>query len=515
MARLSEKAWTKHLLSAALLVAGMSWASFGFAQDILTTPHGNLPNENLRSIAAIAFSDDGKVVAGDDRGNLQFWELESQKSLGTSSVNSGLLLLRFLPGDRSFVAVDASGMVSIIDLLQGSKGTTFRTASKPLRAALDAGKTMLAIATKAGRIELFDLKAMMPLGQIDAQDRIQDLLFLGFDRLGQQLVAIDRLAKVSSWNPATLKLLREVTLSGGELHGSRSVLHSGATNRASNVFVVGLEEVAIPKGGLQRGGDLMRQHSAIVYDWTTGTEVKRLKTQAALDLVALGPGNDHLATVAQDGKAITFLDLRKGEMGSSLATSEKLRAVAISEDNRWIAAGSKNGTLSVWKLKFRDEASAARPNLPSLSGRIRTTTGSEPALKPGVATRIAILTFEAKGMSQDVADVCLNSLSNSLANLDYITLIERKQIEKVVAEQRFQNTDLADESTSIQVGKLLGADRVLLCGIGKLGSSMVLTARILHVETGKVIRGREVICEECRDQDIFDAIKLLASTIAQ
>lgn len=538
MTKSSGWALFRNLVSAASLLAGSSWAALS-AQDIQVAPHGILASESGRGIASIAFSDEGTVVVGDERGYLQFWNLESQRSLGTATVNSGVLLVRFLPGDRSFVAVDDSGTVTIVDLLKGP-GQTFKTQSRPLKAALDAGKTTLAIATKAGRIELFDLKAMMPLGQIDAQDRVKDLLFLGFDRLNQQLVAIDRLARVSSWNPATLKLLREITLSGGELHGSKSVIHSGATNRAANVFVVGLEETAITKGASQRtavaspggfgrpsfGGvsgmgdmqrnvDLMRQHSAIVFDWNSGMEVKRVRTQTALDQVALGPGNDHLAAIAEDGRTITLIDLRKGEIGSSIASSEKLRTLAISDDNRWIAAGSKGGSLSVWKLKFREEANAARPNLPTMAGRIRTTSGAEPALKPGVPTRIAILTFEAKGMPQDVADVCLNSLSNSLANLDYITLIERKQIDKVVAEQKFQNSDLSDESTSIQVGKLLGADRVLLCGIGRLGSTMVLTARILHVETGKVIRGREVVCEECRDQDIFDAIKLLASTIAQ
>jgi len=43
----------------------------------------------------------------------------------------------------------------------------------------------------------------------------------------------------------------------------------------------------------------------------------------------------------------------------------------------------------------------------------------------------------------------------------------------------------------------------------------VFSARLISVETGKVIKGREVICEECRDQDMYDAITMLVSTIAQ
>ncbi|MCU0411794.1 MAG: hypothetical protein MUF82_04590, partial [Bacteroidetes bacterium] len=71
------------------------------------------------------------------------------------------------------------------------------------------------------------------------------------------------------------------------------------------------------------------------------------------------------------------------------------------------------------------------------------------------------------------------------------------------------------EATSVKMGKLLNADHVLMGSVGKLGTTMLFTARLMNVETGKVTSGREVICEECRDQDIFDAIKMLASTIAQ
>lgn len=489
------------------------------AQDILVAPFTGWQTENREELTALAFSGDGKLLlAGDDDGAIQCWNIEGKRSIGKASMRSSILFLGFLSGDRSFVAVDGGGTVGIFDLLQGTAGTTFRAKARPVKIALDAGKQFLAMATQDEEIEIFDLKALLPYGTIDAHDKIGDLLFLGFDRLGQQLLAITKLAQVVSWSPTTLKQLREVSLSGGELHGSRNIIHSASTNRAANVFVVGLEEVALPKGGLRgmaRPGDLVRENTALAYDWNTGIEVKRIKTQQTITAMALGPGNDHIATISEDGNEITLVDLRKGELGSTVRMSERPKVLAISEDNTWMAAGADDGNITTWKLQFRGEASVATSSLPSLAGRIRSTSGTDPALKRGMSVRVAILSFEAKGMPQEVADIGLNSLSNSLANFEYVTLIERKQIESVIKEQQFQMSDLTDEKTSVQVGKLLNADNVLLCSIGKLGSTMVLTARLLNVETGKVTAGREVICEECRDQDIFDAIKMLSSTIAQ
>lgn len=490
-----------------------------FSQDILIAPYAGLQTDNREDLTALAFSADGKLfLAGDDDGSIQCWNLEGKRPISKTTLQDEIIFLAFLSGDRSFVAVENDGTVSLLDLLLMKPATTFRTKSRPVKVAMDAGKQYLAIATTDEKIELFDLKALLPYGTIDARKKIDDLLFLGFDRLGQQLLAITKLAQVVSWSPTTLKQLREVSLSGGELHGSRNIIHSASTNRAANIFVVGLEEVALPKGGLRgtaRPGDLVSENTALAYDWNTGIEVKRIKTQQTITAMALGPGNDHIATISEDGNEITLLDLRKGEVGSKVSMSERPEVLAVSEDNNWMAAGAEDGNITIWKLQFRGEANVATSSLPSLAGRIRSTSGSDPALKAGTPVRVAILNFEAKGLQQEVADIGLNSLSNSLANFGYITLIERKQIESVLKEQQFQLSDLTDDKTSVQIGKLLNADLVLLCSIGKLGSTMILTARLLNMETGRVTAGREVICEECRDQDIFDAIKMLSSTIAQ
>jgi WD40 repeat protein len=499
----------RHLLSMFLVGSAV------LAQDVRITPHASLQMAGKEDVTALAFSSDGKLLlSADADGNIQCWDLERRISVAAVKLGEAAVFAAFLGGDHAYIGVDRTGQATVFDMLKGPTGTTFKSKAKPTRIALDAGKQFLAIATKDERIELFDLKALMPVGSIDARDKLDDILFLGFDRLGQQLVAVMALGDVVSWNPATLKLNRTMALAGGELHGSQSVVHAAATNRAANVFAVGLEEVAIPKGGIRNAVDLERRNTIVAYDWSSGTEVKRVKTTWLAEQMALGPGNDHVAVINDDDKNITLVDLRKGEVGSSVTMDVKPKAISVSDDNRWLVAGAADGQLSVWKLDFKGEANVRTASVPSLSGRIRTRSGTEPALKPGVPVKLAIMGFEAKGVPADVADICVSSMSNSLANFDYITLVERKQIESILKEQQFQLSGLTEEE-GVAVGKILKADNVLLGSVGKLGSSMVLSARIISVETGKVVKGREVVCEECRDQDIYDAISMLVSTIAQ
>jgi len=486
------------------------------AQDIRVSPHAVLQPDEKEDVTALAFSTQGSLLLSGDKGGAVYcWDLQKKQVIHTAKLGDGVRFLAFLSGDRTYVAVSEAGGVGIFDLLKGSAGTSFETKGKPVRVAIDAGKQFLAVATSDERIELFDLKSLMPAGSIDARGKIDDILFLGFDRLGSQIVAVMQLGDVVAWNPATRKPLRTIALAGGELHGSRSVVHAAATNRATNVFAVSLEEVALPKGGIQSGRDLERRSDIIAYEWQSGSEVKRVKMPSTAEVMALGPGNDHVAVAGEEDNSIALVDLRKGEIGSTVSMAERPKVLAVSDDNSWLAGGADDGLVAVWKLQFKGEASVASGSQPSLSGRIRARSGStDPALPPGTPVKLAILSFKAKGVPPEVADVCISTMSNALANVDYVTLVERDAIESIVKEQQFQLSGLTEDQ-GVSVGKILKADMVLLGNVGKLGTSIVFSARLINVETGKVMKGREVICEECRDQDMYDAINMLVSTIAR
>ncbi len=512
--------WRPRILASALarwwgVVVLMGAISLVHAQDVRVAAHGVFTIEDGDDVTAVAFSTHGRyLLAGDDDGTIRCWDIARKTPLITTRMDAGVIFAAFLTGDQSFVAVDTRGAVLIYDLLKGAAGTRFSTRGTPIRATIDAGKQYLAIANRDEQIEMFDLKAMVPAGTIDGRDKLEDILFLGFDRLGEQLVAVMQYGDVCAWNPATLKLLRTMTLAGGELHGSRNVVHAATTNRASNVFAVSLEEVALPKGGIQSGRDLERRAMIIAYDWASGAEIKRVKIPETVERMAMGPGNDHLVVSGDDDAVVTFVDLRKGETGSTMTPSERPVTLAVSDDNSWVAAGAGDGRVTVWSMQYKGDVTASRPGLPTLSGRIRARGSAEPALPPGVPVKLAILSFEARGVAPEVADIAVSSLSNALANVDYVTVVERKRIETILKEQQFQLSGLTEEE-GVSVGRILKADVIMLGSVGKLGTSIVFSARLISVETGKVLKGREVVCEECRDQDMYDAITMLVSTIAQ
>src|SRR5207253_4992637 len=60
------------------------------------------------------------------------------------------------------------------------------------------------------------------------------------------------------------------------------------------------------------------------------------------------------------------------------------------------------------------------------------------------------------GSNQDVGKGVADILVDKLVSAGCYTVIERKQIDKVLAEQHFSNSDRADASTAAKIGRVLG-----------------------------------------------------------
>lgn len=105
-------------------------------------------------------------------------------------------------------------------------------------------------------------------------------------------------------------------------------------------------------------------------------------------------------------------------------------------------------------------------------------------------------------------------LSTQLANIEHLTLVERLRVEDVLDELELRARGIT-ESRGLELGRMLNADLVVVGSIGGFGTSTTLSARVLRVETGEVVSGRQVLCEGCRGPDLFEAVHLLGTAIAR
>jgi curli biogenesis system outer membrane secretion channel CsgG len=123
----------------------------------------------------------------------------------------------------------------------------------------------------------------------------------------------------------------------------------------------------------------------------------------------------------------------------------------------------------------------------------RAQTGAPPtqpaAAAPGAATsqtptgrkkRVAVFDFDYAtvktnsaalfGTDIDVGKGIADLLVKNLVNDGTYSVIERKQLDKILAEQNFSNSDRANPASAARIGKILGLDAIIVGSITEFGN---------------------------------------------
>jgi curli biogenesis system outer membrane secretion channel CsgG len=91
----------------------------------------------------------------------------------------------------------------------------------------------------------------------------------------------------------------------------------------------------------------------------------------------------------------------------------------------------------------------------------------------------AAYTYLGKGISRMVA--------SELRKSGRVRLVEREQMNRLLAEQNFSVSDLADASRNIRIGKLLSAEYLVLGEIIDMGpAGMLISVRLVDTTTGEI-----------------------------
>lgn len=81
---------------------------------------------------------------------------------------------------------------------------------------------------------------------------------------------------------------------------------------------------------------------------------------------------------------------------------------------------------------------------------------------------------------------------SDLSKVKMLSVIERDRIQEIMEEQNMNNTKSFDTATASKLGKLLGVEHVLTGAYFELMGSLRIDARIIDVETGKILKSEGV-----------------------
>lgn len=99
---------------------------------------------------------------------------------------------------------------------------------------------------------------------------------------------------------------------------------------------------------------------------------------------------------------------------------------------------------------------------------------------------IAVFDFEAYGVDKDYSMVITDTLVSELVKVKGLALVEREKIKTLIKERQLSQIGITDISKGVELGKLLGVEKIVLGRIGRLGREYILTVKLVDVETGEI-----------------------------
>jgi len=131
----------------------------------------------------------------------------------------------------------------------------------------------------------------------------------------------------------------------------------------------------------------------------------------------------------------------------------------------------------------------------------------------GSRLSVAVLPFGSNDEAKDLTDSVTEKLIIQLVNLRRFRVIERSALDKIMEEQKLGLSGFVDEETAIKVGKLAGADVIILGNINMQVGFVKVSARGIDTETSVLIVAKEADSGNTNIETIENLVEQVAVDI--
>ena len=100
---------------------------------------------------------------------------------------------------------------------------------------------------------------------------------------------------------------------------------------------------------------------------------------------------------------------------------------------------------------------------------------------------VSILDFTGEDVSEKLLRACYQKLETSLIESNRFTVIAKNQREQILEEMKFQNSGVCDEECAVEIGKLVGAEYLMLGDIIGFADLYQINIKIVNIEKGDIV----------------------------
>jgi len=132
----------------------------------------------------------------------------------------------------------------------------------------------------------------------------------------------------------------------------------------------------------------------------------------------------------------------------------------------------------------REERDRDRSTTPDLSAPLPATGNARSVPVAAMrTTAVAVADLTGKEVSQAHASIVSDFLRSELVRTGAFTVVERANMDKILAEAGFQMSGCTEAECAVQMGKLLNVTRMVVGSVSKLIDTYYVTVNLVDVET--------------------------------
>jgi len=294
----------------------------------------------LKTVRLLAFSADSRQIAsGDDKGNLEVWEMHPVQRLRTIKASSQVFAMAFSPDGQQLATSSADGKINVWKLGGNELLSSFEVAGGPVYSiGYTPGGSRIAAGCKDGLIRLYSTGGQL----LHAFGDIVSGISVFQSPAGVRIAALE-LQGLQIWDAETGQPLLTRTLDP-KRPPSPPMRHLGLT--------------LPPMFGVSPGA----QFVAVVLPLAPGLappELYTLTIERAVSgekVVELGALGWPLYSFSVQGNmvveafflGISVIDLKARKEIRRFIYPKFLTSLSFSPDGRWIASGHDDGTVRIW-----------------------------------------------------------------------------------------------------------------------------------------------------------------------
>jgi TolB-like protein len=126
---------------------------------------------------------------------------------------------------------------------------------------------------------------------------------------------------------------------------------------------------------------------------------------------------------------------------------------------------------------------------------------------------LAVLPFQEKGEPRNYGEAATDRMVTQLVELRRFKVIERAKLDEVLQEQRLQVSGVVDDRTAVDVGRVAGADAIVLGTVSFIGSTTTVSARVIDTQSGEVLVARNARGDRADLEDVEKLVENAAIMI--